>query len=266
MSQRVYGVGAQIDSIKRGVISRARAPLKSNSYAAQTLTRCTQPFSYDAIGLYDIGKFGFFTTIERFYEILFNFSALGLPGWIGLDKSAAIAIVLALILLTTALGTAYKLYHCKRNRDLRDDEMRTVNTGQYHGEFHIHYLTFVKKIFFGTLISEIAKPLTTIYHILTIFPTNRHILPKKCALILFDFRKLNILINFYDECKHFVIFFSGILFLLGKFHTQLLALRSISKTGKTQVSENHHELETLIDLRKGAYSQWEIGRFTSLFE
>ena len=62
-----------------------------------------------------------------------TFAALGLPGWMGLDKSAAIAIVLGCILLTTALATAYKLYHCRRNRDLRNDEMRTANTGQYHG-------------------------------------------------------------------------------------------------------------------------------------
>jgi len=59
-------------------------------------------------------------------------ASLGLPGWMGLDKSAAIAIVLGCILLTTALATAYKLYHCRRNRDLRNDEMRTANTGQYH--------------------------------------------------------------------------------------------------------------------------------------
>ena len=65
-------------------------------------------------------------------------AALGLPGWMGLDKSAAIAIVLGCILLTTALATAYKLYHCRRNRDLRNDEMRTANTGQYHGRC-IHY-------------------------------------------------------------------------------------------------------------------------------
>ena len=51
----------------------------------------------------------------------------------GLDKSATIAIVLALILLTAALGVAYKLFFCKRNRDLRSDELRTANTGQYHG-------------------------------------------------------------------------------------------------------------------------------------
>lgn len=63
------------------------------------------------------------------------FAALGLPGWMGLDRSAAVAIVLALVLLTSALGTAYKLYHCRRNRDLRNDEMRTVHTGQYHGKF-----------------------------------------------------------------------------------------------------------------------------------
>ena len=62
-------------------------------------------------------------------------AALGLPGWMGLDKSAAIAIVLGCILLTTALATAYKLYHCRRNRDLRNDEMRTANTGQYHGKY-----------------------------------------------------------------------------------------------------------------------------------
>ena len=63
------------------------------------------------------------------------FAALGLPGWMGLDKSAAIAIVIGCILLTTALATAYKLYHCRRNRDLRNDEMRTANTGQYHGMY-----------------------------------------------------------------------------------------------------------------------------------
>lgn len=59
-------------------------------------------------------------------------TSLGLPGWMGLDRSAAVAIVLALILLTAALTTAYKLYHCRRNRELRNDEMRTANTGQYH--------------------------------------------------------------------------------------------------------------------------------------
>jgi len=58
--------------------------------------------------------------------------SLGLPGWIGLDRSAATAIVLGLILLSTALTTAYKLYYCRRNRDLRVDETRTVNTGEYH--------------------------------------------------------------------------------------------------------------------------------------
>ena len=68
-------------------------------------------------------------------------AALGLPGWMGLDKSAAIAIVLGCILLTTALATAYKLYHCRRNRDLRNDEMRTANTGQYHGRC-IHYVLY----------------------------------------------------------------------------------------------------------------------------
>ena len=52
----------------------------------------------------------------------------------GLDKSATIAIVMALILLTAALGAAYKLYFCRRNRDLRTDELRTANTGQYHGK------------------------------------------------------------------------------------------------------------------------------------
>ena len=51
----------------------------------------------------------------------------------GLDKSATIAIVLGLILLTAALSVAYKLFFCKRNRDLRSDELRTANTGQYHG-------------------------------------------------------------------------------------------------------------------------------------
>lgn len=70
-----------------------------------------------------------------------TFAALGLPGWMGLDKSAAIAIVLGCILLTTALATAYKLYHCRRNRDLRNDEMRTANTGQYHGRC-IHYVLY----------------------------------------------------------------------------------------------------------------------------
>jgi len=59
-------------------------------------------------------------------------SSLGIPGWMGLDKSATIAIVMALILLTAALGAAYKLYFCRRNRDLRTDELRTANTGQYH--------------------------------------------------------------------------------------------------------------------------------------
>jgi len=58
--------------------------------------------------------------------------SLGLPGWIGLDRSAATAIVLGLILLSTALTTAYKLYYCKRSRDLRVDETRTANTGEYH--------------------------------------------------------------------------------------------------------------------------------------
>ena len=71
-------------------------------------------------------------------------AALGLPGWMGLDKSAAIAIVLGCILLTTALATAYKLYHCRRNRDLRNDEMRTANTGQYHGKF-FYYIEYVIK-------------------------------------------------------------------------------------------------------------------------
>ena len=68
-----------------------------------------------------------------FVTLCFCFSALGIPGWMGLDKSATIAIVLALILLTAALGVAYKLFFCKRNRDLRNDELRTANTGQYHG-------------------------------------------------------------------------------------------------------------------------------------
>ena len=54
----------------------------------------------------------------------------------GLDRSASAAIVIALVLLTTALVTAYKLYYCRRNRDLRNDEMRTANTGQYQiGKF-----------------------------------------------------------------------------------------------------------------------------------
>jgi len=66
-------------------------------------------------------------------ESLWRNPALGIPGWMGLDKSATIAIVLALILLTAALGVAYKLFFCKRNRDLRNDELRTANTGQYHG-------------------------------------------------------------------------------------------------------------------------------------
>ena len=67
-------------------------------------------------------------------SIYFYFTALGIPGWMGLDKSATIAIVMALILLTAALGAAYKLYFCRRNRDLRTDELRTANTGQYHGK------------------------------------------------------------------------------------------------------------------------------------
>ena len=58
----------------------------------------------------------------------------------GLDRSAAVAIVLALILLTAALTTAYKLYHCRRNRELRNDEMRTANTGQYHGNLSTLFL------------------------------------------------------------------------------------------------------------------------------
>ena len=64
---------------------------------------------------------------------IFFIAALGLPGWMGLDRSATVAIVLALVLLTAALGTAYKLYYCRRNRELRNDELRTANTGQYHG-------------------------------------------------------------------------------------------------------------------------------------
>ena len=71
------------------------------------------------------------------FGILAYFAALGLPGWIGLDRSAATAIVLGLILLSTALTTAYKLYYCRRNRDLRVDETRTANTGEYHGMYFL---------------------------------------------------------------------------------------------------------------------------------
>ena len=73
------------------------------------------------------------TTEKKDYSNNIFIAALGLPGWMGLDRSATVAIVLALVLLTAALGTAYKLYYCRRNRELRNDELRTANTGQYHG-------------------------------------------------------------------------------------------------------------------------------------
>jgi hypothetical protein len=79
--------------------------------------------------------------INRIFSPTF-FAALGFPGWLGLDRSAAIAIVMAIVLITAALGTAYKLYHCRRNRELRNDEARTANTGQYHG--NISYFTPIK--------------------------------------------------------------------------------------------------------------------------
>ncbi len=60
--------------------------------------------------------------------------ALGLPGWLGLDKSAAIAIAVGILILSVASCTAYKLYYCKTNRELRTDEIRTATTGQYHGK------------------------------------------------------------------------------------------------------------------------------------
>ena len=78
-----------------------------------------------------------YTKVISNVGILAYFAALGLPGWIGLDRSAATAIVLGLILLSTALTTAYKLYYCRRNRDLRVDETRTANTGEYHGMYFL---------------------------------------------------------------------------------------------------------------------------------
>ena len=52
----------------------------------------------------------------------------------GIDESGAIGIAIGILVLAAALATAYKLYHCKRNRELREDEVRTATTGQYHGE------------------------------------------------------------------------------------------------------------------------------------
>ena len=91
-------------------------------------------------------EFYFFKIVYTFLiTIYFYFSALGIPGWMGLDKSATIAIVMALILLTAALSTAYKLYFCRRNRDLRNDQQRTENTGQYHGNTISSILIFINE-------------------------------------------------------------------------------------------------------------------------